>query len=598
MADSVRRERGPPSEVAGHEPSALRRTPSATRRPPVLARVAYRGVPCAPIPPPGVTKAHRADHGSPFHARMPPSTVAESTAAASRTPAPGGPAAGGPPAAERGEFVKALTLTDATMLVAGSMIGSGIFIVSADIARTVQSPFLLLMAWVLTGVITLLGALAYGELAAMYPKAGGQYVFLREAMGPVMGFLYGWTLFVVIQTGTIAAVAVAFGRFLGVIWPAITPDRFAWFPQADVCVAWLGCKDPATQAIQLGLTPQRLVGLLSVWFLTALNLRGVREGKFVQTALTVVKVGALALLIVLGLTLGRNVTATAANFSAGSFAPTVQFAAPFALVFGSALVGSLFSSDAWNNVTFAAAEVKNPARNLPLALLLGTGLVTLLYVLANVSYLAVLPLAGQPEGATVLARGIAHATQDRVGTALAEVIFGPGAVTAMAVAILVSTFGCNNGLILAGARVYWAMARDRLFFTKAGTLNDNGVPAFALIAQAVWTTLLCLTGTYGQLLDYVIFAALIFYALTTIGLFVLRRTRPDAPRPYRAIGYPVLPALYIALASGLAVILLLADKTRTQAVSGLVLVLLGLPVYALWRVRAGGAPATGADAGR
>ncbi|HZF68615.1 MAG TPA: amino acid permease [Gemmatirosa sp.] len=517
-----------------------------------------------------------------------PSTVAEPAASSDRTDRSTAP----------GEFVKALTLTDATMLVAGSMIGSGIFIVSADIARTVGSPFLLLLAWVLTGVITLLGALAYGELAAMYPKAGGQYVFLREAMGPVMGFLYGWTLFVVIQTGTIAAVAVAFGRFLGVIWPAITPERFAWFPQADVCVAWLGCKDPGTQAIQLGLTPQRLVGLLSVWFLTALNLRGVREGKFVQTALTALKVGALALLIVLGLTLGRNATAIAANFQGASFAPATSFVGPFALVFGSALVGSLFSSDAWNNVTFAAAEVQNPRRNLPLALLLGTGLVTLLYVLANVSYLAVLPLAGTPDGGTVLARGIAHATQDRVGTAMAEAIFGPGAVVAMAIAILVSTFGCNNGLILAGARVYWAMARDRLFFRKAGTLNDNGVPAFALMAQAVWTTLLCLTGTYGQLLDYVIFAALVFYALTTIGLFVLRRTRPDAERPYRAVGYPVLPALYIVLSTGVAVILLLADKTRTQAVSGLVLVLLGLPVYALWRVRAGGAPAAGDGAAR
>jgi APA family basic amino acid/polyamine antiporter len=316
----------------------------------------------------------------------------------------------------------------------------------------------------------------------------------------------------------------------------------------------------------------------------------VREGKAVQTLLTVLKTAALALLIVLGLTLGRNATALAANFGPGNFAPSVSFAAPFALVFGSALVGSLFSSDAWNNVTFAAAEVQNPRRNLPLALVLGTGLVTLLYVLANVAYLNVLPLAGDANGGTALARGIAAATQDRVGTAVAEVIFGPGAVAAMAVAILVSTFGCNNGLILAGARVYWAMARDGLFFRKAGALNGRGVPAFALVAQAVWTTLLCLTGTYNQLLDYVIFAALVFYALTTVGLFVLRRTRPDAERPYRAIGYPVLPALYIALATGTAVILLLAAKTRVQAVSGLVLVLLGLPVYYLWRAR-GAAPA-------
>lgn len=514
-----------------------------------------------------------------------PSVAARLPATAGR-PTPGTSGRGD----ARGEFVKAMTLTDATMLVAGSMIGSGIFIVSADIARTLQSPALLLAAWGLTGVITLLGALAYGELAAMYPRAGGQYVFLREAMGPVMGFLYGWTLFVVIQTGTIAAVAVAFGKFLGVLVPSVTPDRFAWFPQADVCAAWLGCRDPATQTVQVGLSPQRLVGLVTVWLLTAVNLRGVREGKAVQTGLTVVKTAALALLIVLGITLGRNATAVAANFSAGQFAPGVTFAAPFAIVFGSALVGSLFSSDAWNNVTFAAAEVQNPRRNLPLALVLGTGLVTLLYVLANVSYLAVLPLGGAPDGATALARGVMHATQDRVGTAVAEVIFGPGAVTAMAIAILVSTFGCNNGLILAGARVYWAMARDGLFFHKAGTLNDRGVPAFALLAQAVWTTLLCLTGTYNQLLDYVIFAALLFYALTTVGLFVLRRTRPDAERPYRAFGYPVLPALYVALSAGTAVILLLAEKTRVQAVSGLVLVLLGLPVYALWRAR-GAAPA-------
>lgn len=488
-------------------------------------------------------------------------------------------------AGEAGSFVKALTLVDATMLVAGSMVGSGIFIVAADIARTVGNPALLLAAWGLTGVITLLGALAYGELAAMYPRAGGQYVFLREAMGPVMGFLYGWTLFVVIQTGTIAAVAVAFGKFLGVLVPSVTADRYAWFPKADVCVAALGCRDPSTQAIQLGLTPQRLVGLATVWILTVVNLRGVREGKLIQTTLTVVKTGALALLILLGLTVGRNATAVAANFGAGQFARPVDYASPFVLVFGSALVGSLFSSDAWNNVTFAAAEVRNPRRNLPLALVLGTGLVTLLYVLANVAYLNVLPFAGAADGATALARGITHATQDRVATAVAEVIFGGAGVAIMAAAILISTFGCNNGLVLAGSRVYWAMARDGVFFRRAGELNDRGVPAFALVTQAVWTTLLCLTGTYGQLLDYVIFAALVFYALTTIGLFMLRRSRPGAERPYRALGYPVLPALYVCLSAGVAVLLLLADKTRTQAVSGLVLVLIGLPVYWLWRAR-------------
>ncbi|HEX6534922.1 MAG TPA: amino acid permease [Gemmatimonadaceae bacterium] len=473
------------------------------------------------------------------------------------------------------DFVKALTLTDATMLVAGSMIGSGIFIVSADIARAVGSPFWLLAVWVLTGVITLLGALAYGELAAMYPRAGGQYVFLRESMGPLMGFLYGWTLFVVIQTGTIAAVAVAFGRFLGVIWPAATPDLYTWFPH-------LTLSTPGGP-VDLGLSPQRLIALIVVWVLTWINLRGVREGKLVQTSFTLVKTGALALLIVLGLTVGRNATAIAANFGQGHFMPTTDLSGAFVLAFGAALVGSLFSSDAWNNVTFAAAEVHNPRRNLPLALALGTGLVTLLYVSANVSYLTVLPLHGAAEGGTVLARGIQHATQDRVGTAAAEVIFGGSGRALMAVAILISTFGCANGLILAGARVYYAMARDGLFFRGAGRLNARRVPATGLVIQAVWTTLLCLTGTYGQLLDYVIFAALVFYVLTTIGLFILRAKRPDAERPYRAVGYPVLPALYILLAASVAIILLIADKTRVQALSGLVLVLVGIPVFFVWR---------------
>ncbi len=478
-------------------------------------------------------------------------------------------------------FVKALTLVDATMLVAGSMIGSGIFIVSADISRTVNSPFWLLAAWVVTGLITMLGALTIAELAAMFPRAGGQYVFLRESMGPLMGFLYGWTLFVVIQTGTIAAVAVAFARFLSVFVPSLTGDRFGWFPQADVCFAALGCRDPAG-SIQLGLTPQRLVALLSVWLLTAINLRGVREGKAVQTTLTVAKTGALALLVILGLLVGRNSTALAANFG-GNFGGGVDFTGAFAITFGAALVGSLFSSDAWVSVTFAASEVQNPKRNLPLALVLGTGLVTLLYVSANVAYLSVLPLRGSATGATVLERGIQFATQDRVGTAVAEVIFGPAGVALVAVAILISTFGCNNGLILAGARVYYAMARDRLFFARTGTLNRNQVPAAALVVQAVWTTVLCLTGTYGQLLDYVIFAALLFYVLTTVGLFVLRAKRPDAERPYRTVGYPLVPALYLLLCTAVAVTLLLAGKTRTQAISGLVLVLVGVPVYYAWR---------------
>jgi len=472
-------------------------------------------------------------------------------------------------------FVKALTLTDATMLVAGSMIGSGIFIVSADISRSVGSPLWLMLAWIAAGVITMLGALAYGELAAMYPRAGGQYVFLRESMGPLMGFLYGWTLFIVIQTGTIAAVAVAFGRFLGVLVPSITPDRFAWFPQLDFSTPG--------GAVEVGLSPQRLIALISIWILTWINLRGVREGKFVQTTLTLVKTGALVALIVLGLTLGRNAQAVSANFGPGAFSGGVTITSAFMIAFGASLVGSLFASDAWNNVTFAAAEVKNPQRNLPLALLLGTGLVTVIYLLANVAYLNVLPLHGVKDASGVLERGIQYATQDRVGSAAAEMIFGPIGGSLMAAAILVSTFGCNNGLILSGARVYYAMARDGLFFKSVGILSKNAVPARALITQAIWTSLLCLTGTYGQLLDYVIFAALIFYVFTTIGLFILRSKRPDAERPYRALGYPVLPALYIVLASVVAVVLLIADKTRAQALSGLVIVAIGIPVYFMWR---------------
>ena len=480
------------------------------------------------------------------------------------------------------EFVKAMTLTDATMLVAGSMIGSGIFIVSASMSRTLGSPFWLLFAWVVTGVITLLGALSYGELAAMFPRAGGQYVFLRESMGPLMGFLYGWTLFLVIQTGTIAAVAVAFGRFVGVLWPTISPARYAWFPSADLCARWLGCSDPAN-AIQLGLTPQRLVALASIAVLTWVNLRGVREGKFVQTTLTVVKTGALALLIIIGITVGRNATALTANFGRGHFFGAVDVNGAFVVAFGAALVGSLFSSDAWNNVTFAAAEVQHPKRNLPLALLLGTGLVTLLYVLANVAYLNVLPMLGDPNGTTAIARGIANATQDRVATAALQVVLGSAGATMMAIAILISTFGCNNGLILAGARVYYAMARDGLFFRRVGTLNARRVPAAGLIVQSIWTALLCLTGSYGQLLNYVIFAALVFYALTTIGLFILRARRPQVERPYRALGYPVLPAVYIALTTLVMLLIVLSPSTRQDAFLGLVLVLLGIPVYFLWR---------------
>ncbi|MFN2384101.1 MAG: APC family permease [Gemmatimonadota bacterium] len=464
------------------------------------------------------------------------------------------------------QFTRGLSLLDATMLVVGSMIGSGIFIVSADIARTMGSSGWLLAVWVVTGVVTLLGALAYGELAAAFPRAGGQYVFLREGLGPLPGYLYGWTLFLVIQTGTIAAVAVAFSRFLGVFFPAVSADVFLSLGRVPM---------PGGE-IEFGLSNQRLVAIALIALLTAVNMRGLREAKWVQNIFTVAKTGALLALILLGLTIGRNAEAIAANFGnlwSGGPGAVVPAGSALLLAFGAAMVGSLFSSDAWNNVTFAAAEVRRPERNLPLALALGTGAVTLLYILANVAYLTVLTL---PE--------IQSAPEDRVGTAAARVIFGTPGLYLMAGAILVSTFGCINGLVLAGARVYYAMARDGLFFRSAGHISaKTHVPTTALVLQGVWTAFLTLSGTYGQLLDYVIFAALLFYVLTIVALFRLRATRPDLPRPYRAVGYPVLPAIYLVAAAGIAITLLIAKPVYT--ISGLVIVLLGIPVYYLWRNR-------------
>jgi basic amino acid/polyamine antiporter, APA family len=458
------------------------------------------------------------------------------------------------------EFKAQLTLLDAVMLVVGAMIGSGIFIVSADIARNMNSPGGLLLVWVATGVITLFGALSYGELAAAMPRAGGQYVFLREGLNPMMGFLYGWTLFMVIQTGTIAAVAVAFARFLGVFFPAVSPDVFLSFGTLNM--PWgLG-------EIQLGLSPQRVVAIIIIAFLTWINTRGLREAKWVQNIFTFAKTGALLALILLGITIGRNAGAVTGNFT--DMFTGMPTGTALILAFGAAMVGSLFSSDAWNNVTFAAAEVKNPARNLPMALALGTAIVTVMYILANLAYLSALTL---PE--------LQNAPQDRVGTLLLQSIFGGPGAYLMAGAILISTFGCINGLILAGARVYYAMAKDGLFFESAGKLNRHNVPRTALIVQGIWTALLTLTGTYGQLLDYVIFAALVFYALTMIALFRLRVIAPDLPRPYKAFGYPVVPALYMLAAASIAVILLFAKPA--YSVAGLFVVLLGIPVYFIWR---------------
>jgi APA family basic amino acid/polyamine antiporter len=456
------------------------------------------------------------------------------------------------------------------------MIGSGIFIVSADIGRQVSGwgPGALLLVWVITGAMTVTGALAYSELAAMMPRAGGQYVFLREGLSPAAGFLYGWTLFTVIQTGTIAAVAVAFGRFLGVLVPGVSPDVFLSLGRVRL--------PGAADAIQLGLSPQRVVAIVMILGLTLLNIRGVKLGAAVQTVFSVAKIGALAVLVLLGLTLFRQPDIAAANFS--NFWGTGDWSLAVLPVIGAAMVGSLFSSDAWNNVTFAAAEVREPTKNLPRALALGTGLVSLLYILANVAYLNILPFYGDPNGTDVVARGLQYAAQDRVGTAAIEVALGGGAAAIMAVAILFSTFGCNNGLILSGPRAYYAMARDRLFFTKAGTLHPvYRTPVFALIAQAVWASVLCISGTYSELLNYVVFAALIFYLLTTVALFRLRRLRPDLPRPVKAFGYPLLPALYICALAFLLVVLLADPQQRKFSALGLLIVATGIPVYLIWR---------------
>jgi len=478
------------------------------------------------------------------------------------------------------EFSRGLGLFDSTMVVVGSMIGSGIFLVSAEMARTLGSAGWLLAAWALTGVLTVVGAISYGELASMMPRAGGQYIYLREAFSPLWGFLYGWTLFLVIQTGTIAAVAVGFARYSGVLLPWIADDRYL-IPPVHLSSSY---------AISLSTT--QLVGILLIALLTWTNTRGLEYGRIIQNVFTTTKTAALAGLIGIGLLLGWNQLATSDTFANPWTARGVTAVSPglsATTLFGLfvaicvAQTGSLFSADAWNNITFTAGEVKDPRRNVPLSLVLGATAVIGLYLLANLTYLVTLPLTA-----------IQHAPGDRVAAATLEVIFPGAGAAIMALAIMISTFGCNNGLILAGARAYYAMARDGLFFGSAGRLNTAKVPAWGLGLQGVWASALVLprtfdpvTNTYGNLysnlLDYVISAALIFYILTIYGVFRLRRLRPEAERPYRALGFPIVPALYIA---GAATILLVLFVYRTATTwPGLVIVMLGLPVYFLWRPR-------------
>jgi len=494
--------------------------------------------------------------------------------------------------------VQSLGLFSSTAIVIGSMVGSGIFIVDADIARGTDSPALYLGAWVLTAMLTMIGALSYGELAAMMPKAGGQYVYLREALGPLWGFLFGWTLFLVIQTGTIAAVCVAFGKFLGVFFPVISTTHWLWHI-AHVPAFQFG--PMVLGNMEIGVSTANLTGIAIVILLAVVNIFGVSLGALIQNVFTTAKALSLAALILLAFTVGHNATAWAANFGPGwsqfwknagwsSLHPVqVGVGGPMVLVnvvviLAVVQVGSLFSADAWNNITFTAGEVKNPKRNIPLSLILGTGFVLTVYFLVSLSYLLVLPMHGDPNGTTLLARGIQHASEDRVATAALQQILPFGGAWLMAGAILISTFGCANGMTLAGARVYYAMSRDGLFFKSVGRLHPRyKTPVAGLLVQAGWTVLLCVSGSYSQLLDYIIFAELVFYILTIVGLFVLRFKQPDAPRPYKAWGYPLLPALYLVLAAGICVVLLRYKPQYTWP--GLVLVLLGIPVYLFWSRR-------------
>ncbi|HRR94320.1 MAG TPA: amino acid permease [Bacteroidales bacterium] len=467
-------------------------------------------------------------------------------------------------------FRKRVNLFDGVMFVSGSMIGSGIFIVSADIARNVGSPGWLMVVWLITGLITVIGALSYGELAAMMPNVGGQYVFLKEAYHPLVGFLFGWTTFLVIQCGSIAAVAVGFAKFTGVLIP------------------WISEKNILFSLGPLHVNSTQIVAMASILFLTWINTRGIVTGKTVQNIFSSTKVIVLLGFIILGLLVSRGAGAWDINREifwkaarvdeAGQLIPISGFILVAAV--GMALVGSLFASDAWYNITFISGEVINPKKVVPLSLLFGTLIVSVLYLLANFIYIKFLPVTGTPGGATVIERGIQFATDDRVATSAMSVVVGDYAAIIMAVFIMISTFGCNNGLIISGARVYYAMARDGLFFRKIGQLNSKGVPGLSITVQGIWSILLCLSGTYSNLLDYVIFAVLLFFALTILAIFVLRKKQPDIPRPYKAFGYPVIPSLYIITTTAIMIILLIFKPLYTFP--GLGIVLLGIPVFFIW----------------
>ena len=478
-----------------------------------------------------------------------------------------------------------LNLIDSTMLVMGSMIGSGIFIVTASVAKQVGSPAFILLTWLFAGILTIIAALSYGELAGMMPKAGGQYVYLREAYGSLVGFLFGWTTFLVIETGLIAAVSMAFAKFAAVLMPFLF-EPFELFTIGGYTI-----------------TTIQLTAFLVLNLLTFINIQGIELGKMVQNLFTGTKIMALAMLIFIGIYVGINGFYWRVNMAdfwqpfktvvengVVSKMPLSGFALMSAV--GLAMIGPIFSSSAWNTITYTAGEIIEPERNIPRSLFLGTLGVAILYALANVSYIALLPTIGDPHGVDAAARGIAFASEERVGTAVAEVLFDDMGADIMAIFIMISTFGCVNGIVLAGARVYYAMAQDGLFFSGAGKLHEKTrTPRFALIIQAVWASVLCISGTYTDLLKYVTFATLLFYILTIGGVFILRKTAPDVPRPYKAFGYPIIPALYILIASAICLNLLIFESPISlfgfsvkPSWVGLSIVLLGIPVYFLSQI--------------
>lgn len=468
-------------------------------------------------------------------------------------------------------FRKRIKLFDGISIVSGAMIGSGIFIVSADIARTLGSPGWLMVVWLITGIITMIGAISYGELASMMPNVGGQYVYLKEAYHPIIGFLFGWTTFLVVQGGSIAAVAVAFAKFSGVLFP------------------WISEKNIVFDAGLIKINSTMVIAIAMIAFLTWVNTLGIVTGKTIQNVFSSAKIIALVGFVAVGFLATKTIHSWEINKSVfweayktspvGQIIPLTGITLITAI--GTALVGSLFASDAWYNLTYVSGEVVNPKRTVPLSLLFGTLIVSVVYMLTNYIYIRVLPLSGSPDGADALSRGIQYATDDRVATSAMSVIFGDYAAIIMALLIMVSTFGCNHVMILAGPRVYYAMAMDGLFFKKIAAINKRGVPGFSTILQGVWAILLCLSGTYSDLLDYVIFAVLIFFSLTILAIFILRVKKPDIPRPYKAFGYPVIPAIYILITVTIMIILLIYKPNYTFP--GLGIVLMGIPAFYIWR---------------